>query len=206
MVAPFPPVCLQIMRKNIESPRLTGPLLALDLGTKMGWAYGDGRSATDYGMVNFGNKRGFRSEGRFARFRDWLLDQYSHRGKFQVVYESIVAHGDGTRTGQVYGGWLAVLELFQNDFMTPVSAFGVSTIRKGFVGHGRADKDRIEAAVRSLGYQPQDQNVSDALAVFCFARGEIGNVDQSEESKPGGRRTRPGVARKKVGTRLLEVR
>jgi Holliday junction resolvasome RuvABC endonuclease subunit len=45
----------------------------------------------------------------------------------------------------------------------------VGTIKRHATGRGNADKDAVIAAVRALGFNPEDDNEADALALLDWA-------------------------------------
>lgn len=142
----------------------------------MGYAYGYGEVASDWGHVTLTNKTGFSRNGRFARFLSFLEGWQKSVGYFSVVYESVTAFGNNSRQNSmaapvVYGGWLATLEIARETLGIPLYCAAVGSIRKEVTGSGRAKKDAVRDAVRGFGYDVTNHNASDALAVFCYARG-----------------------------------
>ena len=79
-------------------------LLALDLGTKMGWATHTS-SGINSGMQSFANDRFSGGGMRYLKFEKWLS---SLPTPTQVVYEEVRRHV-ATDAAHVYGGFMAVL-------------------------------------------------------------------------------------------------
>ena len=64
--------------------------------------------------------------------------------------------------------FLATLTAWCERHCIPYSAIPVGTIKKHATGKGNADKAAMVAAVRALGYEPEDDNEADAIALLDF--------------------------------------
>ena len=144
-------------------------ILAQDLGTQTGWAL-----RTDVGDIISGSasfKPG-RFEGggmRYLRFRRWLTDvQTSQQDDLGAVFFEEVRRHAGVDAAHAYGGFLATLTAWCEHHCIPYSAIPVGTIKKHATGKGNADKAAMVAAVRALGYEPEDDNEADAIALLDF--------------------------------------
>lgn len=150
-------------------------LLALDLGTKTGYAVGTPGaivSSTQH------NERGRFDGGgmRFLRFRRWLNDLH-HTTRFgEVVFEEVRGH-EGTDAAHVYGGLLAVLTAWCEEKQIPYTGIPVGTIKRFATGKGNASKTDVIAAVQGWGYKPKDDNEADAIALFHYRTTEKGMLD-----------------------------
>jgi len=51
----------------------------------------------------------------------------------------------------------------------PYEGIPVGTIKRHVAGKGNASKDEVIAAVRALGFEPEDDNEADALALLAWA-------------------------------------
>ena len=145
-------------------------ILALDLGTKTGWAlFQQNEGNTGYqvfsGTINLKNDR-FQGGGmRFLRFRNWLDDINYQKDITSVHFEEVRRHL-GTDAAHVYGGFLATLTSWCEDHNLPYQGVPVSHIKLHATGKGNASKQEVIEAVRALGYHPQDDNEADALALL----------------------------------------
>ena len=145
-------------------------ILALDLGTKTGWAlFQQNEGNTGYqvfsGTINLKNDR-FQGGGmRFLRFRNWLDDINYQKDITSVHFEEVRRH-IGTDAAHVYGGFLATLTSWCEDHNLPYQGVPVSHIKLHATGKGNASKQEVIEAVRALGYHPQDDNEADALALL----------------------------------------
>lgn len=142
-------------------------LLALDLGTKTGWACGD---APDAKLVLSGTERlrkdGFDSYGMLGlRFEELLSRLHAQRRFDRVAYEAVRAH-KGTKAAHVYGGLLMRLQQWCDARAIPYEGVEVGHIKRFATGKGNCSKEAVIAAVRSWGYGPQDDNHADSLALF----------------------------------------
>lgn len=138
-------------------------IVALDLGTTMGWAM-----KID-GVVTSGSK-GFKSGKfvgagyRFLEFKHWLttLDSISI-----ILFEEVRRH-IGTDAAHCYGGFLAVLLSFCEQYNIPYRGVPVKQIKKYITGSGSASKTDVIEAVKTYGYSPIDDNEADALALLIM--------------------------------------
>jgi hypothetical protein len=144
-------------------------ILALDLGQKTGWAVRNRDGAIASGVQEFRPGR-FEGGGMiWLRFRSWLqeIDQMTG-GVGLVVFEEVRRHL-GTTAGHVYGGYLAHLTAWAEANNIPYQGVPVGTIKRHVTGKGNADKQAVIAAVKALGFEPQDDNEADALAILHWA-------------------------------------
>ena len=136
-------------------------ILALDLGTKTGWAT---RNAT--GTKDFKNGR-FEGGGmRFLKFRRWLDEIIELEGISEIAFEEVRRH-IGTDASHVYGGFLATLTAYCEEKDIRYSGIPVGTIKKHATGKGNAGKPAMmEAYKKKWGVLPQDDNECDARWLF----------------------------------------
>jgi len=143
---------------------MTITLLALDLGTKTGYAVGTAQSHIS-GVSDFKPGR-FEGGGmRYLRFRRWLDDLHAAVEFDEVVFEEVRRH-KATDAAHVYGGLMGVLTTWCEEAAVPYSAVPVGTIKKFATGKGNANKEAVIAAVRSWGFEPEDDNEADAIALL----------------------------------------
>ena len=142
-------------------------VLALDLGTRCGFAVGDvfspGRVLS--GTMNFKPGK-FASFGRRAKdFGAWLDRIYTLEDFGDVVFEEVRRHV-GTDAAHIYGSFLAEVTSFCEDNAIPCAGVPVGTIKKHATGRGNAKKPEMMAAAVSWGFKPDDDNEADALALL----------------------------------------
>lgn len=140
-------------------------LLALDLGTKTGYAFGNGEDSVVSGVANFSPKR-FEGGGmRFLRFRRWLDEIHQATGFTEIHFEEVRNH-KGVDAAHIYGGLMAHLTEWCESNEIPYSGHPVGSIKNFATGKGNANKDAVIAAVKSWGFEPADDNEADALAIY----------------------------------------
>lgn len=142
-------------------------IIALDLGTRTGWAWrGDEFGPVFSGVATFPTGRYEGGGMRFLRFQRWfdeaLIDMQ------MVAFEEVRRHA-ATDAAHVYGGLLAVLTSSCERLKIPYTGIPVGTIKKHTTGKGNASKDQMIAAIRAQGYNPQDDNEADAIAILLCA-------------------------------------
>lgn len=139
-------------------------VLALDLGTKCGWAVFDGDLPIASGTWTLQNDRQRRFEGagmKWLRFRE-LLEQVPRVDR--VALEEVRRHM-GVDAAHAYGGALAVVSSWCEERKIPYEAFPVATVKKHATGKGNSTKDVMvrEAAARWPSVVLVDDNHADAL-------------------------------------------
>ena len=140
-------------------------ILAIDPGSKMGWAIGeDGRHVAS-GTWDLAPQRQKRFEGggmRWLRLRR-LLDEVGQVDL--LVYEEVRRHM-GVDAAHIYGGAQATITAWCDERSIPYTATPVGTIKKAATGKGNADKEAMIAACRARGIEPVDDNEADAVALL----------------------------------------
>jgi Holliday junction resolvasome RuvABC endonuclease subunit len=141
-------------------------VLAIDLGTKTGWAL-KSSGATISSTLNLAGGR-FEGGGmRFVRFGAFLRDLHAKDPVKLVFFEEVRAH-KGTDAAHIYGGLKAILTSFCEENAIPYEGVPVQHIKKHVTGKGNADKAAVIAAVRKFGFTPTDDNEADACALLLF--------------------------------------
>lgn len=134
-------------------------VLALDLGSRTGWASHCDRGGISSGFVDFKNSRYEGGGMRYLRFRRWL-DAFAPRP--EALYFEAVRRHKGTDAAHVYGGLLATVTSWCEDHGIPYQGVPVGTIKKHATGKGNASKERMIAAANRKGLNSQDDNECDA--------------------------------------------
>ncbi|QQB37974.1 crossover junction endodeoxyribonuclease RuvC [Achromobacter deleyi] len=151
-------------------------ILALDLGTKTGYALRRRDGAMRYGTVDFTPRKSWTPGQRWARFRGWLADTVATFQIDAIVYERVVFGHSSAASSDVYGGFKALVELAADTHSLTLSSVAVPTVKKHFTGSGRADKDAMMAQAKARGFSPDSHNAADALAILHWA------VDQERKA------------------------
>jgi len=139
-------------------------LLALDLGTKCGWATNSNAGITS-GMQEFKNDRFSGGGMRFLKFEKWLMELPQPT---QVVFEEVRRHA-ATDAAHVYGGLMAVVTKWCEEKKIPYQGVPVGTIKKFWTGKGNGKKDAMIAEAKKRGFKDvEDDNEADALALLHY--------------------------------------
>lgn len=142
-------------------------LLALDLGTSTGFAYRPVGGVIISGTWRLKPSAHENELSRFARFRDHLTSLHVVDGLTRIWYELVARH-IGTRAAHVYGGFQATLITWCEDNKVALEGVAVGTIKKAWTGKGDASKEAMIAEAVKRGFNPDDDNEADALALlFC---------------------------------------
>ncbi len=165
-------------------------ILALDLGTKTGWASytryptsghstaGNTMSVTYsqvfHGVQDFSLKRGESSGMRYIRFQAWLQQMFNSVRYDLVVYE--MPHLRGGAAAEVLTGFSTVVQMLCSAQSVQYSSVHSATLKKFATGTGRADKAvMIQQANSFRGYSGviKDDNEADAVCLLEYARKEL---------------------------------
>lgn len=140
-------------------------ILALDIGTKMGYAiYENG--AISFGTFDFTPKR-FEGNGmRFIRFMNALEEI-----KPDIVFFEEIRRHLGIDAAHCYGGFLSHLQVYcdKQDPKIPYGGITVADVKRIATGKGRADKKQMVEAVKTMGYEVKDDNQADAICILLHA-------------------------------------
>lgn len=167
-------------------------ILALDLGTKCGYAIlrnGDVESGTKkLPKKTFGS--------RFSEFRRWLIEIINEKQIDVVCFERVRRH-IGTEAAHVFGGFMYVVAAVCDELNVQCEGVSVGTIKKFMTGKGNAGKDEMIAAAQRQGFDPVDDNEADALGILLL----WSNINQSTPLIRRGKVARVLSYRQKVRRR-----
>jgi len=143
-------------------------ILALDLGTRTGWALQHLDGTITSGTEQFKPQR-FEGGGmRFLRFKRWLTEIKSHADGIGALYFEEVRRHVSTDAAHAYGGFLATLTAWCEHHNIPYQGVPVGTIKKHATGKGNASKEEMIAATIKRGLKVADDNEADALALLYW--------------------------------------
>jgi len=143
-------------------------ILALDLGTKTGWAFRDSGGYIVSGVEDFSPKR-FEGGGmRFLRFKRWLAEIKQCAGGVDALYFEEVRGHKGVDAAHIYGGLLGILTAWCEMHEIPYRGVPVGTVKRHATGKGAAGKPAMIEAAKRRGHDPHDDNEADALAVLYW--------------------------------------
>jgi len=152
-------------------------ILALDLGTKTGWAINDD-GVIRSGMEDFTPKKGDHIGKRYHDFIFWVADMIIDYKPEYIYYE--MPHMRGRRATEVLHGYLTCLQetCYYQGADEPISVHS-GTIKKFATGNGRASKEEmIEACnkyaeVQSVLNPITDDNEADAICLLKYAESQL---------------------------------
>lgn len=144
-------------------------ILALDLGTKTGYALRKRDGAIIHGTEAFTPRASWTPGQRFQRFRSWLNDMITTGQVHCIAYEDVKRHV-GTDAAHVYGAFLALVMMAADSHRLTLQPVGVGTVKKHWTGNGAAKKDAMIAEAKRRGFRPDSDNSADALAILDWAK------------------------------------
>jgi crossover junction endodeoxyribonuclease RuvC len=152
--------------------QLEKPILALDFGTKLGWAVRTEQGGIYSGWLDLSNKRYEGGGMRFLKFETFLAEQHVQCGGIGALYFEEVRRHLGVSAAHIYGGFLAVASKFCEQRTIPYAGVPVQTIKKHATGKGNTKKEDVIAAMQAKGHDVKDDNQADALALlYCVLDG-----------------------------------
>ncbi|MGS4947573.1 crossover junction endodeoxyribonuclease RuvC [Meridianimarinicoccus sp. RP-17] len=144
-------------------------IVALDLGTKTGWALRSHGGLITSGTVSFRPGRFDGGGMRYLRFSNWLTELDRLSGPIAAIwFEEVRAHR-GVEASHVYGGLMATLTAWAELRGVPYEGVAVGSIKRHATGKGNAPKEAMIAAARARGFSPADDNEADAIAILHWA-------------------------------------
>lgn len=156
--------------------------LALDLGTKTGFALCVGRGVVVSGMWDL---RPAKYEGgglRYVKF-ETQLDNLHRNTPVDIVWFEAVRRHLGTDAAHVYGGLMATLQKWCEVRRVPYEGVPVGTIKKFWTGKGNATKEAMIAEAVRRGFEVDDDNEADAVALLLLKCREAEGERPSAEAK-----------------------
>lgn len=177
------------------APALNVNILALDLGTKTGFALRrrDGRMV--HGTEEFTPRASWGPGQKWLRFRSWLSATITEHSITQIAFEDVKRHGPGqVLAAHAYGGFRAMLEMVADQHRVALVPFGVGQIKKHWTGSGVAKKDDMLMQAKVRGFAAVDDNNADALAILHLAIAKEKREWAAPPAKPKTRRTRKAGA------------
>ena len=147
-------------------------ILALDLGTKCGYAFSDGKS----GVWNFKPSTHESAGERYRKFWGTIESSIVFTGVKFIVYEEVHAH-IGVEAAHVYGAFVGILQALCLQHKIEYKGVSVQAIKKHATGRGNAKKDEMVMAA-TLAFPKVnvlDDNHADALWLYDYALHKLDN-------------------------------
>lgn len=139
---------LQRQKVQINPPT---DVLALDLGTILGWAFARNGVIEASGSVNLYDSSGEPNGRRYTRFYNWLN---KWRNVDAFFYEKVQMQMAQKSQSSIltYGGYFGVLEMVSANGRIPMQGMPISTLKKAVAGHGHAKKHQMCEALHQMGW------------------------------------------------------
>ena len=160
-----------------------GGILALDLGTCTGFAYARPGAEPVYGSHRLPGASGL---GRFfTAFRSWLAGRITVFDPRLIVYEAPLITGSKTHfdTALKLIGLAMHVEQIADLRELLCAKANNQTVKKFVAGRGGAQKVEVADVVRAYGWEPDNNNVSDALAILLWAEAKW--APKAPQRQPG---------------------
>lgn len=142
-------------------------LLALDLATRVGWACGAPNENVRFGTHVLPSTGG--EIGPFAdAFGQWLRSKIESEKPELIVFEAPILTSGLTAiaTARKLMGLAYHTELIAFDHQLRVRESNLMTVKKFFAGSGKATKQDMVAAARRHGWDVDNDDEADALALW----------------------------------------
>lgn len=145
-------------------------VLALDPGTRCGWAVRSACGAVHHGTWDLRSRRHEGGGMRFVRLERCLTE---FEPKPDLIYYEEVRRHLGTDAAHVYGGIIATATQWAEHHRIPYAAVPVATIKRHATGKGNAGKDVVLAAARERFGAVETDDEADALFLLDYAVDEL---------------------------------
>jgi crossover junction endodeoxyribonuclease RuvC len=153
-----------------EKPVKNPNILALDLGTSCGYAWGRPGQTPVFGALDLRPGRFSGAGMRFVRFARELQDLM--HGVDLVGFEEVRRHR-GVDAAHVYGGLMAVLTQKCEEMGIPYEGYTVGSIKKHATGRGNASKEEMVVAAIAKGHHVRNDDEADALAIWYMMKDQF---------------------------------
>jgi Holliday junction resolvasome RuvABC endonuclease subunit len=144
-------------------------ILAIDLGTKTGWALNDANGKITGGSESMAGMTGAHPAVRWNKFRHFLSDIRSNSAEIHICYYERVLHHTAVQAAHVYGALEALLQIWCHAHNIRFVLVSPGTIKKHWTGKGNAKKEEMIATAKEKGFHPKDDNHADAIALLSYA-------------------------------------
>lgn len=157
-------------------------VLALDLGTSLGWAFARGGVIEAWGVEDLSIKGDdpHAAGDRLIKFHNWLHGDNSipgWGGVQEVFFEIAGANFRNMSANEVYYQLKGVLRMFCAGCRIPLIGMHNATLKKTFTGDGRAQKQDMCRYAHNLGWKggkpgtAMDHDAADAVAlIVCLLK------------------------------------
>lgn len=144
-------------------------ILAIDPGTKTGWAFSDGERVTS-GVNTLKLRPGEAKSMRYIRFKKWFDDMLIECAPVQlVIYE--MPHMQGLAATEFLMNLVGRIKEVCDEYGVPFTDVHSGTLKKFTAGHGKASKAQMmKLALDRFGVIVATDDEADALHMLAYAR------------------------------------
>lgn len=158
------------VRRAAPASSVNVNILALDLGTKTGYAIRSRDGRIIHGTEAFTPRASWTPGQKWQRFRAFLSRTITENAIGTIAFEDVKAHGKGAvLAAHAYGGFRAMMEMVADQHNVRLVPVGVGVVKKHWTGKGNANKDAMLAQAKARGFRPETDNDADALAILHWA-------------------------------------
>jgi hypothetical protein len=149
-------------------------VLALDLGTNLGWALARAGRPLEFGGATFPAAVG-REGLRFQALRNWLHETKARCDAMgdplaKIVYERVSGGKWLSESAlAVSFGYRAVFQAWAEHHRIPYTPFAPQTLKARVAGSKGADKAAMLKAINARGFETTDHNAADAIGLLVCA-------------------------------------
>lgn len=184
-------------------------ILAVDLGTKTGWAlHGEyslkGDPVIQSGSVNLQEKSKDYPGLKFFRFRKFLDDLATSHLRIDAVYYEHVPRHNGVAAAHFYGALWGVLSIWCHEKSIPCRGLNVSLVKSHATGKGNSNKEVMMAAARAKGWAFADDNEADALWILDLAICKLKEEEKRDSETDNPERPAAPIRRPKGRGRVAD--
>lgn len=171
------------MTRLTPAEALAMNILALDLGTRCGWALLTAHGRVESGTETFDLKRHESRGMRWVHFNRWLDEMLAHSGTVPrvglVIYEKPLGRfATSGAAGEIALGMSTRIDEACARLDIDHTALPPATLKKWTTGKGNAGKPEMMAAVeRRWGRRVDDDNEADAFALLMYAQAELAGAE-----------------------------
>jgi Holliday junction resolvasome RuvABC endonuclease subunit len=151
-------------------------VLALDLGTKTGWALYNSDDKILSGVEDFSLKvkEKNRPGKRFEKLEEFLNLMHQKYNINYVFFEKVMQHHKSRSAAAIYSGFWAILINYCEKNNIIYDGVAVGTIKRFIATKGNASKEDVIESVKNRGFSDiKDDNEADALALLLYALGSV---------------------------------
>lgn len=169
----------------VDRPAIDGAVLAIDPGTHMGWALLGTDGSITHGVHVLPVEPLARKGLRWESLRLFLRKIHRSDPLVAVYYEYSLFQSTKYNDGYAvldHGGIIAGIQ--HATYMQGIPSFDVAngTIKKHITGHGRSGKPGVIKAVQMLGFNVQDDNEADAVALLDLGIWRTAKTQRAERA------------------------